>query len=472
MSLTEQAVQRSIKEMIHRSEWYRSANIQLLDDMYSGGKDATGHLTRFPGEKAEWWTHRRATAANPPYFSMLTDFIRDSSLGQPPQITLEETAYQQRLDEVFVENDWDNLHSAVGLGTVLHGGGWVRVGPDPLDPMPRLVRVHAGNMRMWTDPMTGRMVRAVEMIGIDTGQSDRSAEGEHEFWSWTDETVERFNSDGDIIESRPNPYRLIPYVYFPGKHDPNSDEGTSYVHDAAYLQVELMQSKSYFQRIVLMHSGSTLVTKGYSASDIELGVTGHLAIEDPQGDAYYLTPSSKIIEFRDVLDWMVETMYRTHRVPTSIVTGTVMESGIALEIKWRPMTQQAQAIRTRVTPAYETLAHVIAVVDRVETRTGSGMATASVAFRSDILPTDTRSERQEDRADWEAGLMSDDEYLKKWGPERVRDDDQARAEYIEELNTQRQSKTDRENSAGLSGFAGLGFGDPFAPPPGGGLVLP
>ena len=459
-SLTEQAVRISLKKLIHDNELARDSTLTLLDDMYEGGLAATRHLTQFPGENPKWWAHRRTHAVNVPYFGMLVDYIRDAALGTPPNITMEQEAYQDRFEEILYENDWDNVHSDAGLGCILHGSGWLRIGPDPeamtvAEAYPRIMRVHTGNIKAWYSRMSGRLIRVIEQIGMDNGETDRGNETEHEFISTTDETIERYDKDGELVESKPNPYRVINYVELPGRHDPNSDEGSSYVLDAARMQVLFNQDSSYFQRILLLHSGSTLVTKGYNRPEIDLGVLGHIAIDDPTGDASFLQPQSKILEFKDVLAWIVETMYQSHRVPTSIISGAVQESGIALEIKWRPMTQQAMSIRTRVTPAYETLAELVAVVDKVETHNGPGVVKASVEFQNDILPTDTRSEREEDRMDWESGLMTDDEYLMKWGPERVRDDAEARAAYIEELEAKRQSKRDSQNAGGLQSFADL-----------------
>ena len=448
--MTESAIQKALRDDRAAENKARNAETRELIDMYEGGARMKPYLLRRPGEsmatasasRQERYTYRANRAHNPNYFSRLTDSLADGFVGDKitRRVSSGDEAFQALLDDVHIQL----VQQEYGLGTVLVGGslvgivGWAEGGIS-------LCPLHPFAWRVKSDPQDPYALAEVE-----EDRTYQSADGkEHTVtWVWNSEWGRLYDSDGVRLTvdpmtgletdwADPNPYDgEIPYVYWRGRPVLGQFEGISYVRDQASLQKELYNRSNDLMILCHMRSFGVPVFKDLQTNIADWSEYGGLEV-GPTGDAWMLEPSGDIPGMVMTLEKLIEWMYETGNVPTSMVQDASVKSGVALAIEWMPFLRVIQTLRNNGAVSERELVRKMLVIGKAHgvEKLPSADVDIEIEYEESVLPTDETADFKRDllMLNNDPPLITREEFVRRW---HKLPDDKAVAKYIAELDAE------------------------------------
>lgn len=406
---TEQAVIRSIQALRASQELERAKELAELDDWYAGGERVQKYLERFEGEGEKDYNRRQRNMSNANYLALFANKLIDGSFGGEVYRSFDGASNEQQaqLADIFEDAEMDEVYSEIGQGTVVHGDGWGMVDVDHVGERVVVHAAHTADIWYRHDPY--RRSRLIELLERRWVERTSSGQDVFEYLAWGMEPEPWFqllddggrpkrDADGNR-ERKPNELGVIPYARFKGRSIIGEIDGYSYIRDQVSLQRDLVDLLSELRLLIKYQSGSLLVVKDHDAPEVGVGPNAGLRLS-PDGEAYFLQPEADIQAVMNVAREKIAMMFETGSVPAEVVqTKATDESGIALEIRFRPFSRLVGKMRRKQIIGDRQL--VVLVTAATNAYLGGGFPSPEeiqpiVEYRDEVVPKDTERELDTD----------------------------------------------------------------------------
>ena len=148
---------------------------------------------------------------------------------------------------------------------------------------------------------------------------------------WTNETFQRLDYNGNILESEPNPYNVIPMVPIWDNYPTNGSFWQSGGDDLISVQSAINERLTDLLVVLRQQGFGQGVAKGFpDGGKLQVGPGVMVEIEDPEGDFYYAKTNAPISEILDSIDFMVKQLAVSNGLPaSSLSVKPTQESGLA-----------------------------------------------------------------------------------------------------------------------------------------------
>lgn len=452
-SSTRAAIVESIRKM--QDEFFKARERQYaeLELLYKGGREMVmTFLVKHEREDKRDWMERQRRAANPAYFAALADNLIEGVYGDPVERALENGSEQQQklFTDTLDRNYIDSKQRQIGQGQVVLGDAWANIAWAEKREGVAINVVHPSDMWWEVDPddqatITDIFERRVVAVDYTRPAGEQNVYG---FWIVNTEWLEFVDQDGKPIKSRfDNPYNgRLPYARCKGRSLIGCEDGLSVIADQASMQKMLLNRASEFDVLLRYQAFATLVRIGADFPDQVTGPTLTLDIDNPQGDAKYIQPNAPIADVQASIDGLVGQMFETGAVPTSLIRGGSANSGVQLQLEYRPFTRRVQSLRTEAKVFEMDMCELVCIVGAAHGLSLPSDPVVSVKFSDNVLPVDKASEYDRDLSMWTSGLMTDADMLQRWRPDL--DTEEKRDAYLQLLAAQKQAKPQEQGQPG------------------------
>ena len=164
---------------------------------------------------------------------------------------------------------------------------------------------------------------------------------------WTDEDFELY-LDGDLIERRPNPYRLIPFIIYPNLREPKKFWGASDLIPIMESQQELNRALSQLSRILEMSGNPIAVLENVEESQniaVSPGAVWNLP-EDSRAYLLDLLQGGGLRLHIDYINLLYRSLHDLSESPRAAFGSLEKDlSGVAMEIELQPLLQKVSRKR-------------------------------------------------------------------------------------------------------------------------------
>ncbi|MFH0941724.1 MAG: phage portal protein [Chloroflexota bacterium] len=164
---------------------------------------------------------------------------------------------------------------------------------------------------------------------------------------WTDASFELY-LDGELLESRPNPYRCIPFVIYPNMREPKKLWGVSDLVPIMEGQQELNRALSQLSRILELSGNPIAVLENVEGSQdiaVRPGAVWNLP-EDSRAYLLDLLQGGGLNLHIDYINLLYRSLHDLAESPRAAFGGTERDlSGVALEIELQPLLQKVSRKR-------------------------------------------------------------------------------------------------------------------------------
>ncbi len=171
---------------------------------------------------------------------------------------------------------------------------------------------------------------------------------------WTDKTFDLY-LDNETMESKPNPYKLIPFIIFPNIRQPKQFWGTSDIPGLHQPQRELNRALTQLSRILEVSGNPIAVLEGVESSEDIKVQPGAVWTLPEEAKAYLLDllQGGGIRLHIDFIDLIYRCLHDISEAPRAAYGGIERElSGVALEVELQSLLQKVRRKRTIRTSAY------------------------------------------------------------------------------------------------------------------------
>ena len=171
---------------------------------------------------------------------------------------------------------------------------------------------------------------------------------------WTERDFELY-LDGALIESKPNPYGLIPFIIYPNLREPKNIWGISDLPQIMESQRELNRAMSQLSRILELSGNPIAVLENVEESEdiaIRPGAVWNVP-EDAKAYLLDLLQGGGINLHINYIELLYRALHDISESPRSAFGGTERDlSGVALEIDLNPLLQKVRRKRIIRTAVY------------------------------------------------------------------------------------------------------------------------
>ena len=250
---------------------------------------------------------------------------------------------------------------------------------------------------------------------------------------WTNKSFDLW-LDNEILESKPNPYGFIPFIFFPNLREPKKFWGTSDIPNLIQPQRELNRALSQLSRILELSGNPIAVLENVgSAEDIKVQPGAVWTIpEDAKAYLLDLLQGGGIRLHIDYIDLIYRTLHDISETPRAAYGGIEKElSGAALNIELGSLIQKVTRKRTIRTTSYHQRNEMILKLAQKYMGENFEGITHRIIW-GPILPQDAVRQAQNEQllvqagvhsrrtAMDEMGIQNPDEEFKRWLEERGR----------------------------------------------------
>jgi len=345
---------------------------------------------------------------------------------------------EQLIHDVYQANNLQQLDWETEIDTAILGDGCYKVIWDPDD---KRIKVTApditGIYAWWLGDDLSRVWRVASRYTLTQDEVNmlygvaitKKAATMTELW--TSKDFELF-LDNDRIESKPNPYRFIPFIIFPNLREPKQFWGTSDIPSIKQPQRELNRAVSQLSRILELSGNPIAVLENIGeAEDIQVQPGAVWTIpEDAKAYLLDLLQGGGIRLHIDYIDLIYRCLHDISETPRAAYGGVEKElSGAAMQIELGSLIQKVTRKRTIRTNAYHQRTDMILRLAAKYMNENLDGITHRVVW-GDILPQDTQRQAQNEQllvqagvhsrrtAMDEMGIMDPDEEFTRWLEER------------------------------------------------------
>jgi hypothetical protein len=178
---------------------------------------------------------------------------------------------------------------------------------------------------------------------------------------WTDEGFEMW-CDNARIESKPNPYNLIPFVIFPNLRQPKRCWGLSDIPQLMEPQKELNRALSQLSHILELSGNPIAVLENVEQSEditVRPGAVWNLP-EEAKAYLLDLLQGGGVNLHISYIEMLYRTLHDMAESPRAAFGGTGKDlSGVALEIELQPLLQKIWRKRLIREPVYRRRAELM-----------------------------------------------------------------------------------------------------------------
>jgi hypothetical protein len=268
---------------------------------------------------------------------------------------------------------------------------------------------------------------------FDTGDPDPQKRIMKRVEIWDDEKWEvwihsPFLGEEKLLNSGPNPYKLIPAAKLCPEEDDNTNYGITNIPDVVRVNEIYNNLWTILMRICVYQSFSVLVVKSDQDLNLTLAPTRFLNMEGvEEGDAQYVTPQPKINEVEKVLMDLKMELQDVAHVPSEVMAsskGLTPESGYALRIKRIPIEQEWERRRMSYGPSVKDLCKKTVIVDNVNKGKSGDVSdmTVDVAFHNTTAPLAPQEQILTDEQQMRYNLITPVDLMLRERPELERDE--------------------------------------------------
>ena len=224
---------------------------------------------------------------------------------------------------------------------------------------------------------------------------------------WQTDTFQLFIDD-ELIESKPNPYGLIPFVIFPNIRKPKTFWGTSDIPALQVAQQELNRALTQLSRILEVSGNPIAVLEGVDSAENIAVKPGALWTLPEDAKAYLLDllQGGGIRLHIDYIDMIYRCLHDISEAPRASFGGIEKElSGVALEVELQSLLQKVRRKRTIRTSAYTKRNKMILAIHQHFKREDLTQVMHRIIWGS-VLPHDTAREAQNEQLLVQSGVHS------------------------------------------------------------------
>jgi hypothetical protein len=347
---------------------------------------------------------------------------------------------EQLLRQVYEDNNLQQLDYETEIDAAVLGDGCYKV---TWDSEHKRIRITApdpsGIFAWWLGDDTASVWRVASRYTLTQDEAqllygrsiDKKQSTITEVWTARDFHL---YLDTDLIESKPNPYRFIPFVIFPNLREPKKFWGTSDIPPLIQPQRELNRALSQLSRILELSGNPIAVLENvHSAEDIKVqpGALWQLP-EDAKAYLLDLLQGGGVRLHVDYIDMIYRALHDISETPRAAWGGIEKElSGTALQIELGSLTQKVARKRTTRTNAYHQRNKLILKLAEQYMGQNFDQITHRVVW-APLLPEDTGRQAQNEQllvqagihsrrtAMDEIGIQDPDEEFNKWLDERTK----------------------------------------------------
>jgi len=341
------------------------------------------------------------------------------------------------LYQVHRDNNLHQLDYETEVDTAILGDGCYKVTWDSDD---KRIRVTApdvsGIFAWWLGDDTTRVWRVAsrytltqDEVTVLYGQTARSKQATiTELWTAKDFVL---YLDNDIIESKPNPYGLIPFIIYPNVKKPKQFWGDSDIPQLIQPQRELNRALSQLSRILELSGNPIAVLENVaSAEDIKVQPGALWTIpEDAKAYLLDLLQGGGVRLHVDYIDLLYRSLHDISEMPRAAWGGIERDlSGTALRIELSSLIQKVMRKRTIRTNAYHRRnAMILRLAEKYTSQSFQGVNHRVVWGQ--ILPQDVDRQAQTEQLLVQAGVHSRRTAMDELG---IREPDQEFTRWLEE----------------------------------------
>ncbi|MCC6381762.1 MAG: phage portal protein, partial [Dehalococcoidia bacterium] len=191
---------------------------------------------------------------------------------------------------------------------------------------------------------------AGDAVGFAAGQKPETMT-EH----WTAESFALWRAE-ELLERRPNPYGVLPFVVFPNVREPKQAWGASDVPPLVESSRELNRALSQLSQILELSGNPIAVLEGVTGSE-DIAVEPGAVWEVPERARAYLLDllqGGGVALHRDYVDLVYRTLHDLGESPrTAFGHNPEGLSGVALNTELDPLAKKVARKRLIRTAAYE-----------------------------------------------------------------------------------------------------------------------
>ena len=320
--------------------------------------------------------------------------------GQEPRFELDETATtpaEEWLEACWAANRKPTLLQKLALNGAVAGHAFVKIIPNR--PYPRLVVLDPATVTVrWEpddieqvvaytiqypaiDPQTGKPITLRQLIERD-GQT----------WRVTDQRSTPGSMTWQTISEAVWPYAWPPIVDCQNLPCPNEYWGISDLEDdLLQLNAAINFVLSNIARILRYHAHPKTWGRGFSASQLNIGVDETIVLPSPDAELHNLEMVSDLSSSISVYERLREALHEVARVP-EVATGKLDRagalSGVALKILYQPLIEKTESKRR----TYGDL--LVEVNRRLLALGGYGEENRTLIHWPELLPVDARAEAE------------------------------------------------------------------------------
>jgi len=258
------------------------------------------------------------------------------------------------LNEVYQQNSLEQLDLETEVDCAVMGDACYKVIWDSTEEIvrvsvPDIQGIHA----WWLGDDASRVWRVASKYRLSREETERlyqqKPRGETALIIevWTDEDFELY-LDGDLIERRPNPYRLIPFIIYPNLREPKKFWGVSDLLPIMESQQELNRALSQLSRILELSGNPVAVLENVEESQditVSPGAVWNLP-EDSRAYLLDLLQGGGLRLHIDYINLLYRSLHDLSESPRAAFGSLEKDlSGVAMEIELQPLLQKVSRKR-------------------------------------------------------------------------------------------------------------------------------
>ncbi len=347
----------SIVSQLNRQDIDRLRGYRELLDFYHG-RQWEGRERR--GEKRLTFNYARVFIDKVTSYLMSGINFAVEAVGDSEEDKAKAQRAEAALHQVYADNNLEQLDLETEIDCAILGDACYKV---IWDTEAKRIRITAPDVQgvyaWWLGDDTSRIWRVASKYSL-TAEEAESLYGVKPKGKtativelWTDGEFELY-LDGGLIEQKPNPYGLIPFIIYPNLREPKRFWGISDLSQIMESQRELNRAMSQLSHILELSGNPIAVLENVEESEdiaVRPGAVWTIP-EDAKAYLLDLLQGGGVRLHIDYINLLYRTLHDVSESPRAAFGGTERDlSGVALEIELNPLLQKVrrkQIIRTAV----------------------------------------------------------------------------------------------------------------------------
>ncbi|HEY54871.1 MAG TPA: phage portal protein [Dehalococcoidia bacterium] len=348
----------SITAQLNRQDLDRLRGYRELLDFYHG-RQWEGRERR--GEKRLTFNYTKVFIDKVASYLMSGVNFAVEAVGDSEEDKAKAQRAEAALHQAYEDNNLEQLDLETEIDCAILGDACYKV---IWDGEARKVRITApdaqGIYAWWLGDDTSRIWRVASRYSLSVEEAEflyqvkPRAKQTTVVELWTEGEFELYLDDA-LIEHKPNPYGLIPFIIYPNLREPKKFWGISDLSQIMESQRELNRAMSQLSRILELSGNPIAVLENVEESEdiaIRPGAVWNIP-EDAKAYLLDLLQGGGVRLHVDYINLLYRTLHDISESPRAAFGGTERDlSGVALEIELNPLLQKVRRKRIIRTAVY------------------------------------------------------------------------------------------------------------------------